>query len=372
VDVVDPAEVQSGHRYSVVFEDTVISGGKNKSDEVRTKNFSLLDITDGREDTLINRSKRFNGESIPVVDGFQLTVNNISDLSLNEELSKWVFDHDSIPHPFSFFVFDNEKLADYKVVIGDEVGFGQSTRYTVTEAGQEFTLESRPTNFRVYNELEGEEIDYAYFEPQNSGPEGKFTARITSLGVRSSTIFFIEDFQGTEDTTTYRLQMTPKTEDNQVVSTDPKPGDTLKIRTTKPFSSNDEFQFQMQENNAPKVSQDSARQQLENIKVVPNPYVASNPYEPAKTSNNPQQQRERHLTHVPVPATLRIFTVSGDLIREIQIEKNDPRLKGGAFGGTYVWDMLTKDNLEISYGIYIYHIKAPGVGETTGKFAVIK
>jgi hypothetical protein len=34
--------------------------------------------------------------------------------------------------------------------------------------------------------------------------------------------------------------------------------------------------------------------------------------------------------------------------------------------------MLTKDNLEISYGIYLYHVEAPGVGEKVGKFAVIK
>jgi hypothetical protein len=40
--------------------------------------------------------------------------------------------------------------------------------------------------------------------------------------------------------------------------------------------------------------------------------------------------------------------------------------------GTAIWDMLTKDRLDISYGIYIYHIKAPGIGEKIGKFAVIK
>jgi hypothetical protein len=33
---------------------------------------------------------------------------------------------------------------------------------------------------------------------------------------------------------------------------------------------------------------------------------------------------------------------------------------------------LTKDNLAISYGVYIYHVEAPGIGEKIGKFAVIK
>ena len=34
--------------------------------------------------------------------------------------------------------------------------------------------------------------------------------------------------------------------------------------------------------------------------------------------------------------------------------------------------MLTKDNLDIAFGVYVYHIKAPGVGEITSKFVVIK
>jgi len=28
--------------------------------------------------------------------------------------------------------------------------------------------------------------------------------------------------------------------------------------------------------------------------------------------------------------------------------------------------------LEIAYGLYIYHVDAPNVGEKTGKFAIIK
>jgi hypothetical protein len=40
--------------------------------------------------------------------------------------------------------------------------------------------------------------------------------------------------------------------------------------------------------------------------------------------------------------------------------------------GTEIWDMLSKDNLEIAYGIYIYHVQAEGIGEKTGKFVVVK
>jgi hypothetical protein len=46
--------------------------------------------------------------------------------------------------------------------------------------------------------------------------------------------------------------------------------------------------------------------------------------------------------------------------------------QSGFESGAASWDLLSKDGLEIAYGIYIYHIDAPGIGETTGKFAVIK
>ena len=44
----------------------------------------------------------------------------------------------------------------------------------------------------------------------------------------------------------------------------------------------------------------------------------------------------------------------------------------GVNNGTAIWDMLSKDNLEIAYGIYLYHIDAPGIGQKTGTFAIIK
>jgi hypothetical protein len=43
----------------------------------------------------------------------------------------------------------------------------------------------------------------------------------------------------------------------------------------------------------------------------------------------------------------------------------------GIYDGTAIWNMLSKDNLDISYGIYIYHVKAD-IGEKIGKFVVVK
>jgi len=74
--------------------------------------------------------------------------------------------------------------------------------------------------------------------------------------------------------------------------------------------------------------------------------------------------------------------VNGDLIYKIEHEgaacnrseysKFSNGYGGGFNNGTAIWDMLSGDNLEISYGIYLFHVQAPGIGEKTGTFAIIK
>jgi hypothetical protein len=40
--------------------------------------------------------------------------------------------------------------------------------------------------------------------------------------------------------------------------------------------------------------------------------------------------------------------------------------------GALFWDMRTKESLDVAYGVYIYHLDAPGIGEKVGKFAIVK
>ena len=71
-------------------------------------------------------------------------------------------------------------------------------------------------------------------------------------------------------------------------------------------------------------------------------------------------------THVPSACSIKIFTVSGVLVDEILVN-NEPE------NGSIHWDMLTRENLEIAAGMYIYHIEAQETGDQKlGKFAVIK
>ena len=142
-------------------------------------------------------------------------------------------------------------------------------------------------------------------------------------------------------------------------------GEQLTMVLTSEFNDDDVYRFTVDETHLPKEDLMVAAQNLNQIRVVPNPYIVTNVTEPRPTESRPTQLRQLHFINLPARCTIRIFTLSGRLVQTLEVDNSIDNDR-------YVWDMLTKDNLEMSYGIYIYHVSAPGVGETTGRFAVIK
>lgn len=390
VNIIDPSRVKNQNTYRVVFEDSLYeSTDPSVPDTLRTKNFSLLDITNG-VDTLISKSTEFNGEDVPEIDGFKLELANESRYGISEDQSQWIAGNSDTREIFPFSIrpaTSKAKLNDYIVVFG-ELGFGQSSDRRIERSPNRFqSYPSRPTNFKIFSTYEtdpqtGEplELEYAYFAATRFDIPGSKPVPLPEIGnfssfvtggifnpndgtVESDDIYIIEDYLEELSVATYRIRMAFNDDGRN-----PAAGDTLRILTNKPFTANDVFEFKIDENNLAKVDNEVASEELDDIKVVPNPYIVSNPYEPKLNLTNRNQRRELHFTHLPIPCELKIFNVSGQLIRTITINEGDSRV----FNGTYVWNMLTKDNLEIAYGVYIYHVDAPGVGRKTGKFAVIK
>jgi hypothetical protein len=97
---------------------------------------------------------------------------------------------------------------------------------------------------------------------------------------------------------------------------------------------------------------------LDDIKVVPNPYIVRNIWEPSRDFSRIA------FTHLPDRCTIRVYTLSGDHL--ITLQHDDPEL-----GGNENWDLLTKNRQKIAAGIYIYHVDSP-YGEKIGKFAVVR
>ncbi|NHZ85509.1 MAG: hypothetical protein GWP19_06475, partial [Planctomycetia bacterium] len=123
-------------------------------------------------------------------------------------------------------------------------------------------------------------------------------------------------------------------------------GDTLFISMTKPFRKGDEFTFTTP---VPEVNKELTKTNMNDIRVVPNPYIAANEFEsplpPGITSG--RGERKVFFQNVPSDAKIYIFTSRGQHLRTLEHS-------GNMFTGTVTWDLKTKENLDIAYGVYFY------------------
>lgn len=151
-------------------------------------------------------------------------------------------------------------------------------------------------------------------------------------------------------------------EDEGWASYNPEPGDRLRISTKKPFSHLDVYRFNT---DAAQVAEEKAKKELDDIAVVPNPYVATAVWEPKPDFVTGRGERRIYFINLPNKGTIRIFTVNGELVKTIPIENN-------IFNGAVSWNLLNEDNLEIAYGVYVYHVETEDYGTKIGKFAIVK
>ena len=105
----------------------------------------------------------------------------------------------------------------------------------------------------------------------------------------------------------------------------------------------------------------SPRVDLNNVKVVPNPYMAGSIY------NESEHMRRIRFTNLNSSCIISIYTLSGELVS--LVEHNDEN-SGNAF-----WDLRTVNNQEAGPGLYLYHIKSLIKNEDSsfiGKFAIVR
>jgi hypothetical protein len=144
----------------------------------------------------------------------------------------------------------------------------------------------------------------------------------------------------------------------------PKPDDVYRISFLRPFAASDSVTFTVKA--AGPLNTAELKSTMNDIKVVPNPYVMTNELEPEVVNQYRNQRRRIMFTHLPAQCTIKIFTVSGVLVDEIQVDNPAP-------DGITHWNLESKEGLEIASGMYIYHVKAAATGdEKIGKFAIIK
>ncbi len=113
---------------------------------------------------------------------------------------------------------------------------------------------------------------------------------------------------------------------------------------------------------------------LDQVRVVPNPYRGASQFEEANPFPTGRGERRIRFVNLPPQATVRIFTSSGRLVRTLRLDQgsNEGLTAAMLLNGSLAWDLLNEDRLEVAYGVYLYHVTAPNVGETTGTLALIK
>jgi len=146
------------------------------------------------------------------------------------------------------------------------------------------------------------------------------------------------------------------------LANNPTSGSLFQFTTRKPFDRFDVFEFSMQSTG---YTEEKAKHDLNNIFVVPDPYIAASTLEPNIITTSGRGERKIEFVNVPFNCTIKIFTISGHLVQTL-VHESDVE------SGRARWDLRTKDGLEASFGMYIYHVEAPGIGEKIGKFAIIK
>jgi hypothetical protein len=311
----------------------------------------------------LDHLQTMNGETDnPIFDGMRVVVKD-KEYDLNEDSTRWTIgdcNYSLIAMSVSRFYPADFEL-QFEGNLGDSVTvdpYGTIVPFRVKNVTHDDVPPFRISDFNQDGDWDRDEsISIRPYAAVADGPLISIRFGQDSLAITDTTIYDTV-YAGSDtiytDTTLY------DTITLEVI--DPVAGDIFHIEIDRPFSMADLYGFTT---SASSINADTAAAYLDNIAVVPNPYVVAASWEPRHQYQSGRGPRKIDFINLPNECTIKIFTLSGYLVTTIH---HDDVYENG----TESWNLLSKDNLEIAYGVYLYHVDAPGIGEHTGKFAVIK
>jgi hypothetical protein len=356
-DIIDHTIVPNGHKFQLTFEDTLYAI-RNMPDTLYTKSFTLTDVTNPSSPVvLLSRNPLVKpGEQLPTTLGFQLKLQNEPMLTVDTVASHWSRP-DIYAYDLSVFSYQEQQtlphVDDFRIEFGE---LGMDTSLSYLRGRRE--LPPMPVNFTVKKIETGEKIPFAFRELDEDVAPGIFSA-MSEGRTRTDEIILLNTVA---DSLVASWQLSCAVSADDSVRSYPAAGDFIEIYLHRPFMSYDVVEFTT---HAPSIDEEAGKGQMDDIKVVPNPYVVTNSWEPLNPYSNGRGPRELHFTHLPPNCTIKIFNVRGQLVRTLEHNTD-------IWDGTEVWDMQSKDQLDIAYGVYVYHVDAGEMGQKIGKFAIIK
>jgi len=291
-----------------------------------------------------------------VFDGVTLVFNNPWSVSV-DTTSKWITNKPKYRFamsPVEIYDGSNPKpfITGFTKPCDYELQFDTTKFLDTSYADPNLGTDAIPTNFRVYNRTEHKFVKFTY---------NYSTIKIAPLGRLSPSeeIYFYEgDPRGTNS---YTWLLGFSSNDGKIIPYDKN--DTLRIFITKPFEQGDTLSFITTK---PKSDPSTlTKDALSRIRVVPNPYVAASTLEsPLPPSVTSGRLHRIDFIHLPASAKIHIYTSRGDHV--ISLEQS-----GNIEDGHVSWNLKTKENLDIAFGVYFYVVES-SIGTKTGKLAIIK
>jgi hypothetical protein len=364
--VIRDDSLRDGHEYELRF----LSDARYYDDP--TPRVILTDLTTGvqRVDTVAITSEAYE---LPIVDGIGVLVTNDSTVAIVDTSTGW--EPGSTTNYFAsvkelilgdnlWGEFGSRKQvypADYLIMFEDEI-VDTSLKLNAYTGGP-FARPAIPVPFRIYNVTEQRWATFGVVErlPLDTNSYDYHWQYEEPI------IILVGDSAGADpdpDAYNYRvawaIRLFPPEEEG-VTPVPPGAGDVLRITTTKPFRHNEIVRFRVE---GAALDEEHALRDMDSIYVVPNPYVATSIFEPTNVYKSGRGERRIYFMNLPEQCTISIYTKSGKLV--------DRLYHNGINGnGQEPWDLVSKDGMNVSYGIYFYVVEAYGK-EAVGKFAVIK
>lgn len=162
---------------------------------------------------------------------------------------------------------------------------------------------------------------------------------------------------------------------------------TIKLRVERPYDrlatastnfsidSLPRYQFSTKGLGATEKNADVAKTALDEIRLVPNPYLAYSAYETDQNSNQVK------ITNLPNTCNITIFALDGTIIRKLSRAIDvDPATNKRIdiseaasidqinIDNSLNWDMKNDKGITIGSGVYLFHVEAPGIGQRTLKW----
>jgi len=350
--ILNPDSIKNNHTYRLEFENS------SKFQDDPNPFYRLVDYS--TNDTLIDLTQiSAEEEQIPVLDGFSIEIKNDPNVSIDWNKTGW-------------------KKGNSNYIV--EVGFDK--RYA---PAYQLKRVFYPADFEIHFKLKGEgDLSFpatSFSQPQPSNiiiknltediDNFQFIFRDndqdSTFGIGDAIFVVVGDSAGKPATSFADVRIgwsVTFKEDTTIAPSNqrpPQPGDVYQIVTQKPFRTGEFYEF-----NTRGVSFDrsKAKSDLDKIAVVPNPYTGAASWEPRSLSVG-RGERRIYFIHLPPKCTIRIYTISGYLVQTLHHN-------GTIDDGQEPWNLVSRDGMDIAYGIYVYYVDAPGIGKKIGKFAIIK